>query len=123
MIHGTFKDINELSNHAINKIFNITVVKRKTSIDFFYNFKFLNTLKCEVEDMELSFEDLYLTLKAPTFEQLKQWYLDGEEALLSIWLPPGKQRNELMIDQITDKQLQEIAKQAQRVKLCTISLV
>jgi len=118
-----FKDINELSNDATNKIFNVTVVKRKTSIDFFYNFKFLNTLKCEVEDMELSFEDLYLTLKAPTFEQLKQWCLDGEEALLSIWLPPGKQRNELMIDQITDKQLQEIAKQAQRVKLCTISLV
>jgi hypothetical protein len=67
VIHGIFKDIDDLGDNESNKIFNVTAIMRKSSVDFYYNFKYLNTLKSEVEDMELTFEDLYMKLKAPTF--------------------------------------------------------
>ena len=67
VIHGIFKDIDDLGENESNKIFNVTAIMRKSSVDFYYNFKYLNTLKSEVEDMELTFEDLYMKLKAPTF--------------------------------------------------------
>ena len=68
-----FRETNELSktNAETNKIFNVTVIMRKSCVDFYYNFKYLSTLDNEVEDIELTFEDLYLKLKAPDFNRLK----------------------------------------------------
>lgn len=68
-----FRNTNELSQgpNETPKVFNVTVIMRKSSVDFYYNFKYLNRLNCEVEDVELSFEDLYLKLKPPSFELLK----------------------------------------------------
>jgi hypothetical protein len=73
VIHGMFRETNELSetNEDTNKIFNVTVLMRRTCVDFYYNFKYLSTLYNEADDIELTFEDLYLKLKAPDFNKLK----------------------------------------------------
>lgn len=69
VIHGMFRETNEISetNEDTNKIFNVTVLMRRTCVDFYYNFKYLSTLYNEADDIELTFEDLYLKLKAPDF--------------------------------------------------------
>ena len=51
-------------------MFNLTVVLKKTKVDISFNFSHLSTLNLEVEDVELTFEDLYLKLKPPNFETL-----------------------------------------------------
>lgn len=88
---------------------NVTVIIRKTKVDFFYNFTFLNTLYCEVEDSELTFDDLYLTLKAPSFELLKRWKTHKEESLISIWIPAYLKTKDQEICEIPDKTLAEVA--------------
>lgn len=93
----------------IAKIFNVTVIMRKHSVDFYYNFKFLNTLNCEVEDIDLSFEDLYLKLKAPSFDLLKRWCLEQEESLLELWLPPEMRTKDQMVTELSDKELLQIS--------------
>jgi hypothetical protein len=121
VIHGTFQDIDDLSGKSNEKIFNVTAVMRQTRVDFYYNFQYLSTLWCEAEDMDLTFEDLYLKIKPPTLELLQKWCREKEEALLRIWLPPGMQVTALT--EMTIKQLKLIADYQQKsTKVCTIGL-
>lgn len=99
----------EGSDSETKKMANVTVIMRKNSVDFFYNFKFLNTLNCEVEDVELTFNELYLKLKAPSFELLQQWRTSREEALIDIWLPEHMRTKDQVLSELSDKTLAELA--------------
>ena len=81
------REANEDGSDETQRMFNVTVILHQNSIDFYYTFKYLNSLNSEAEDIELTFEDLFIKLKKPSFEIFKKWRDEQDEAMMEIWLP------------------------------------
>ena len=122
VIHGMFKaEVMKRDNDESQAIdekpeeqkFNITVIQRKQTVDFYYNFKYLTHLHHEVKDIKLSFRDLYLRLKAPDnrldfLQQLKDWKRD-ENPLLYAWVPKDVKQRYPEFQILPDKELENIS--------------